>query len=165
MAPTKLTPELQVAIVADIEAGNAAETAAVKHGVSRSTFYGWLARGRADEEPYVAFAEAVERARATAESRIVQCLVDATPKDWRASEAWLRRRNPSIWEPAAVALHEAEVKAEAAKAVKAMSAADLIRAMATTQPEMFWATVDGLERDDDIADEFRSTTSPIEDEK
>ena len=66
--PTKLTPELQAAIVADVEAGNYGETAAALSGIDRATFYRWMAVGKNGEQPYRDFFDAITRARAKAEN-------------------------------------------------------------------------------------------------
>lgn len=70
--PTKLTPEVHAAIVAAIEAGNFAETAAALAGVHRDTFFSWMDRGRRGEAPFSDFSDAVLRARAKAEAVAVQ---------------------------------------------------------------------------------------------
>ena len=66
--PTKLTPEMHAAIVADVERGNFAETAAQLNGIDPRTFFGWMDRGRRGEEPFSQFFRAVTRARAKAEA-------------------------------------------------------------------------------------------------
>ena len=44
--PTKLTAELQDAIVKRVEAGNYPEVAAASLGIHRSTYYRWMRKGR-----------------------------------------------------------------------------------------------------------------------
>lgn len=67
--PTKLTPELQAAIVARIQHFHAPPEAAAKAcGISRSTLFEWVARGlgthpeRPAKSPFVEFADAIVKA-------------------------------------------------------------------------------------------------------
>ena len=68
--PTKWTQKVQNAIVALIEAGDRPEVAAGVNGIPRSSFFEWMAAGRAGVEPYAGFRTAVERARDSAESQL-----------------------------------------------------------------------------------------------
>lgn len=109
--PTLLTPERTEKIVALIAAGNFAETAALAAGISKQTYYNWLARGRVErerltekpslkprtkEEPYLEFFDAVEKARAEAEARMVVLITKAAqePRTWQAAAWWLERVAP-----------------------------------------------------------------------
>lgn len=70
--PSKLTTELQSKIVEAIIAGNYAETAAEANGITEQTFWNWMLWGRNGKgEPYIGFFEAITRARAEAEMRLV----------------------------------------------------------------------------------------------
>lgn len=62
--PTKLTPAVQRAIVADVEKGVRPEVAASCHGVQRSTFFEWLERGKTEPSTsrHALFRTAVTRA-------------------------------------------------------------------------------------------------------
>lgn len=70
--PSTLTDDVRDAICADIKiTGCPAEVAAKAHGVKRSTFYDWCARGRKEEKedsdepsPHRDFLDAVVRAKA-----------------------------------------------------------------------------------------------------
>lgn len=109
--PTLLTPERTEKIVQLIAAGNFSETAALASGISKQTYYNWLARGRAErerlndkpnlkpkakEEPYLEFFDAIEKARAEAEARMVVLITKAAqePKTWQAAAWWLERVAP-----------------------------------------------------------------------
>lgn len=70
--PTKLTQRLEARILKVVVEGNYAETAAAAAGIDTTTFFRWLARGRAGEEPYAAFASKIARARAEAEAKLVR---------------------------------------------------------------------------------------------
>lgn len=71
--PTKLTPDVADTIVAAIRAGNYVETAAAYAGVNRATVFRWLKE--ADQpgagRSLVEFRDAVQRARAESEIRVV----------------------------------------------------------------------------------------------
>jgi transposase len=80
--PRLLSDEVEARLVAASRTGVAVELAAEMAGVSRSSFLGWMARGRAeveareggadqdpDEEEYVVLYEKVRTARATAAAR------------------------------------------------------------------------------------------------
>lgn len=71
--PTKLTVPVQERIVADLRAGLYMETAAARAGVGISSLYRWLAQGQNEDAPAELreFWEAVTRARAEAEARMV----------------------------------------------------------------------------------------------
>lgn len=79
--PTKLTPELQAAIVKLVQLGVHPHVAAGAMGVQTATFYEWMARGEARdaERPsvpeYTEFAEAVRRAERESESALVALAV------------------------------------------------------------------------------------------
>jgi len=109
--PSLLTPERTEKIVALIAAGNFAETAALASGISKQTYYNWLARGRAErdrlnekpnlkvrakEEPYLEFFDSIEKARAEAEARMVVLITKAAqePRTWQAAAWWLERVAP-----------------------------------------------------------------------
>lgn len=96
---TKLTPEVQDAIVQAIKLGNYQETAAKYAGISESTFYGWLERGK--QEPgsiYSEFLEAVEKAKADSEVRDVALIQKAaTDGSWQAAAWKLERKFPHKW--------------------------------------------------------------------
>jgi len=98
--PTKLTPEMHAAIVADVERGNFAETAAQLNGIDPRTFFGWMDRGRRGEEPFSQFFRAVTRARAKAEADAVQEIRNgfADPKTGAERAQWyLERAHNDRW--------------------------------------------------------------------
>ena len=112
--PSRLTPERSQRIAELVAAGNNVDTAAAAAGISEATFYGWMARGRAErdrlasskrakpkatEEMYLQFLEAVEKARAEAEARLVLLISKAAqePRTWQAAAWLLERRTPEKW--------------------------------------------------------------------
>lgn len=106
--PTKLTREIQEAIVAQLKGGNFFAVACRLAGVSEATGKEWLARGEgADPKrtacpPYVGFAAAIRKAEArgeTASLQRVQKSINADPKrpDGRLALEFLTRRFPERW--------------------------------------------------------------------
>jgi len=97
--PTKLTSEVQEAIVSAIRAGNYMETAAAYAGIAKGTFYEWLRRGRrAKSGRYRAFVDAVEIALAEAEVQDLQRIEDAAKNGvWQAAAWRLERKFPEKW--------------------------------------------------------------------
>jgi hypothetical protein len=95
--PTKCTPEVTTAIAADIVLGLPGEVAAAAHGVGRSTFYAWLKWGRKREPGFIEFRDAIQKARAEAESHYLGIVRAATVKSWQAAAWWLERRVPRRW--------------------------------------------------------------------
>lgn len=93
--PTKLTPKLQEQVVGYLRAGAYVETAAAAAGISKETLYSWLRRGAADEVPFAAFAEAVEKAQALAEMRDLALIGKAAETEWTAAAWRLERKFPS----------------------------------------------------------------------
>lgn len=91
--PTKLTPELQAAIIADVEGGASPEVAAQAAGIDRATFYRWMARGAEDEQAYVGFRDGLLKAGAMAEVAAVK-YARSGESGWQGSAWWLERRHP-----------------------------------------------------------------------
>lgn len=110
--PTKLTPELQEDVLKVIRSGNYIETACAYVGINKSTFYDWIKRGarekdrvaknpkarvRKDEQPFVDFSNAVERALAHAEIRDVAIIGKAAEENWQAAAWRLERKFSDRW--------------------------------------------------------------------
>ena len=106
--PSKLTPEVQAAIVADVEAGNYPEVAAECAGIAGRVYYRWMSRGESEDpadESYRQFRQAVTRARAKAEASMVtivrvDAIENAESARWylerSASDRWGRRDKLTI---------------------------------------------------------------------
>jgi hypothetical protein len=94
--PTSLTPELAKRILASIRAGNYKSTACQAAGIHRDTLNDWEHRGARGEEPYAEFSDALQKAEATAERKLLRQIrlgVDG----WQ-SKAWImERRWPAKW--------------------------------------------------------------------
>ncbi len=92
---SKLTPEVQGRIATALRAGCYLEQAAQLAGISPSTLYDWLARGRkARSGQFLEFLELVQGAIAQAEVAAVAQIVTSSKTDWRAA-AWLLERGPA----------------------------------------------------------------------
>lgn len=99
---TAFSAEVADRIVDLLKAGNYIETAVAAAGVARATFYDWLDRGSPDgtkreDEPFRAFRERVDHARAEGEARAVTAIMVAAAKDWRAAAWFLERQFPDRW--------------------------------------------------------------------
>lgn len=95
--PTKLTPALQARIVKLVREGNYPETAAQSEGVHRDTYYSWMERGRKGEKPFAEFSDAVTRARATAQRKMLAHVAKAAPKDPENARWYLERTAPDLY--------------------------------------------------------------------
>ena len=93
--PTKLTPDVQEAIVDGINAGLTFRLSCARAGVNPATFYRWLGTGEtANVGRYREFCDAVERAKADSALRLVSQITLQAPADWRAAAFMLERRFP-----------------------------------------------------------------------
>lgn len=98
--PSKLTPALQARIVKLVREGNYPETAAQSEGVSRTAYYEWMEKGRArakGDDAYADFADAVTRARATAQRKMLAHVAKAAPKDPENARWYLERTAPDLF--------------------------------------------------------------------
>lgn len=100
---TSLTPDIQERIVKLIEKGNYIEVACRACGICTATYYNWLARGEAGEEPFLGFLEAIQDAEAIAETRMVETINKVASSDedntgdWKAAMEYLGRKLPDRW--------------------------------------------------------------------
>lgn len=94
---TKLTPDTKEDIVKALRAGNSRRDSALYAGVSETTFYSWMARGREGEPLYAEFLEAVEKAEAQSVVRNVAIIQRAAEETWQAAAWWLERKRPDDW--------------------------------------------------------------------
>ena len=96
--PTKLNPEVQKRICDAVSAGNYYEPASVYAGITYTTMRNWILRGEeAKSGIYFEFVEALTRAEATAEVRIVAQWQAQIPIDWHAARDFLERRYGDRW--------------------------------------------------------------------
>ena len=99
-AKRKLTKPLITKICKSVEKGVTFQTACLKTGISKSSFYKWQALGRKEEKGiYKDFVDALDAAMARAEARVSESVfeVSTVKQDGRVAMEWLRRRNPEEW--------------------------------------------------------------------
>lgn len=94
---SKLTPEVQAEIVADLKEGVSRACAAECAGVAVRTLMYWMSKGKKGEEPYAAFFAQVKQAERKAEREIVKSIVQQSKKFWQAGAWWLERKYPETW--------------------------------------------------------------------
>ena len=93
--PTKLTPDVQEAIVDGINAGLTYRMSCARAGVTHATFYRWLEKGEtAKSGAFREFCDTVSRAKADSALRLVSQITLQAPTDWRAAAFLLERRFP-----------------------------------------------------------------------
>lgn len=96
--PSKLTPEIQSRICAVLRAGNYREVACAKAGVHYATFARWMADGKAATAgPFREFHDAVKRAEAYAEAKLLGQIRTASVENWQAAAWMLERKTPDRW--------------------------------------------------------------------
>jgi len=98
--PSKLTPEVHAAIVKAVRGGNYPEIAAQSAGVEARTFYTWMQRGESDadgDEIYRQFRQAITRARAWAERKMVGIVRRAAIDDAQSAQWYLERSASDRW--------------------------------------------------------------------
>ena len=97
--PSKLTPETHAAIVDAILHGATYKDAAEAAGVWYTTFNDWMQRGeQAKSGQYYEFYDAVHQAEAQCRLNMTRVIQSAAAKgDWKAAEAYLRRRDRVNW--------------------------------------------------------------------
>lgn len=96
--PTKLTPETHEQIVRALTAGATRTDAVASVGVSYVSFLYWMERGAKEKKGiYSEFLKAVTNAEATVRIALANSLAVAGKTDWRAAEAYLKRRDRANW--------------------------------------------------------------------
>ena len=96
--PTKLTPEVQNAIVDAIRRGNYIETAATIAGISKDTLYKWLKRGNSCKKGvFRDFSDAIKKAIAESEDHDITVINSAASMYWQAAAWRLERKFPDKW--------------------------------------------------------------------
>ena len=96
--PSKLTPETQAIIIANMRIGLRYKDAALAACVTYQTIRNWTARGeKAKSGKYAEFFVAVKRAQAEGERLLLARIQDAARKQWQAAAWILERRYPDKW--------------------------------------------------------------------
>lgn len=98
--PTKLTSELQEKLCKVIADGNYYRASCAVVGLNYTTFRKWLVAGRKQKRgQFRQFFDAVRKAEADAETRVVSLWQEQIPGNWQAARDFLARRNPRDWMP------------------------------------------------------------------
>ena len=90
--PTKLTPEIEQAILELIRGGNYRKTAALYCGIVPDTLYRWLQR---EDEPFLSFSRRLIEAETQVEAKTVIEIMNSP--DMRDRRWWLERKFPHRW--------------------------------------------------------------------
>jgi len=97
--PTKLTQEVQDRFLEALRVGNFYEACCGYAGIDYGTLRQWMIKGGQGKQPYANFRQAVLKAEADAEARIVANWQQHIPSDWRAARDFLGRRHADRWGP------------------------------------------------------------------
>ena len=96
--PTKFIPEITDTILQALKIGATYKDAAEAAGVAFNTFNEWVKRGEEGHKPFNAFYESVRKAEAQARLNYLTTIAQAAAKgDWKAAEAYLKRRDRANW--------------------------------------------------------------------
>lgn len=105
-----LTPETQLKFITSLKASNYRDASCAYAGVSRPTFYEWMAKGEdAPKSVYGEFRQQVLDAEGQAEDSLVKGVRIHVPTDWRAALALLERRYPSRWARREIRTHDGKI--------------------------------------------------------
>lgn len=96
---TKLTIKIQNAICRHLKNGMSVKNSMKMVGIHESTFYGWMSRGEKETKGvYFEFCEAVEKAKAESEKKLVDIIRGAAEQgEWKPAAWMLERRFPDQW--------------------------------------------------------------------
>ena len=96
--PTKFIPEITDTILQALKIGATYKDAAEAAGVAFNTFNEWIKRGEEGHKPFNAFYESVRKAEAQSRLNYLTTIAQAAAKgDWKAAEAYLKRRDRANW--------------------------------------------------------------------
>ena len=97
--PDKFHQEIKDAILRYLSIGATYKDAAEGSGISYETLLNWLTKGReATSGNYYEFFQSVRKAEAQARLNYLTTIAQAASKgDWKAAEAYLKRRDRANW--------------------------------------------------------------------
>lgn len=96
--PSKLTDTLAEQSAVCVREGIDPQIAVGAYGISRSTYYSWIAQGREGYSPFMEFLDLIERARYEAiYSHVSRIYKSALAGNWRAATWWLERHAPELY--------------------------------------------------------------------
>lgn len=133
--PTDCTKEMVKAMAEAISSGLSVERACCRCGISTETYAIWRRRGKAGEEPFLNFLQAMERAKAVREEEWLADIRAAAKEDakghrqWQAAAWLLERTNAADWaRPAQRVIVETVADPEASTATKEQLIAAALKA-------------------------------------
>jgi hypothetical protein len=99
--PTDLTSEMAKKLASSFRDGASVRVACGLAGIDPSTYYDWMARGRAGEPKFGEFHQLMKKARAQPEIEAYQAirkafLTDKDP-DWKAAAKYIELKDPNRW--------------------------------------------------------------------
>ena len=94
--PTKLDDNITSRLIEAFKLGQTSITTACHYaGIGERTYYTWMEKGEAGEEPYAQFRQDIEKARADAVmSNLIVIRKAAAEGTWQAAAWWLERSMP-----------------------------------------------------------------------
>jgi transposase-like protein len=97
--PSKFTPEVTETIIKALQIGATYKDAAEAAGVDYDTYNEWIKAGKAAKSgKFFEFSELVKRTEAQARLNYLSTIAQAAAKgDWKAAEAYLKRRDRANW--------------------------------------------------------------------
>lgn len=95
--PSKLTPALQERFVDHVRQGHYIETVCGVVGIHKSSYYLWMEKGEAGEQPYSDFYDAIKSAESAAEAEALEGILTHGAETWQALAWFLERRHPKRW--------------------------------------------------------------------
>ena len=97
--PSKFTPEVTETIIKALQIGATYKDAAEAAGVDYDTYNEWIKAGKAAKSGrFFEFSEAVRKSEAQARLNYLSTIAQAAAKgDWKAAEAFLKRRDRANW--------------------------------------------------------------------
>ena len=121
-----ITEEQKKMIVTQLGNGIDLDTAAAVAGVSTYVLYGYLERGKIEQEriieggkpykreaPYLSLWEEITQARGKGVAQAQQAIISSFKDDWKAAAWYLERTHPTVFStPATKAIVESKVKGE-----------------------------------------------------
>ena len=95
--PTKCTPKVIARVARILALGGTINSACRAGGIDPVSYYKWIKRGEAGEEPFVNFLHAIKESQAVAEEKALRVIDEAMLDSWQAAAWLLERRYPNDW--------------------------------------------------------------------
>jgi hypothetical protein len=95
--PTKLSPAVLEKVCEGVRLGMSYERASARVGISDATLRNWVKRDEEGVRAYAGVVEALQKARADGETRLLARIVKAAEEDWKAAAWILERRHPESY--------------------------------------------------------------------